>query len=87
VEAGSDPHPKVKDSAKAAMQDISSVIRNPEISRISPFLLAALVNTVTLHNECTYVCMYVCMYGGGNKFIYVCMYGDGNKFMYICMYI
>ena len=53
MEAGSDPHPKVKESAKAAMQDISSVIRNPEISRISPFLLAALVTTI--------YCMYAYM--------------------------
>ena len=43
VDAGSDPHPKVKESAKAAMLDISSVIRNPEISRLTPSLLAALV--------------------------------------------
>ena len=42
VEAGSDPHPKVKEGARAAMVDISSVIRNPEISRLSPVLLAAL---------------------------------------------
>jgi hypothetical protein len=42
VEAGSDPHPKVKESAKAAMSDISSVIRNPEISNLSPVLLSAL---------------------------------------------
>ncbi len=42
MEAGSDPHPKVKEGARAAMVDISSVIRNPEISRLSPVLLAAL---------------------------------------------
>ena len=44
VDAGSDPHPKVKEGAKAAMLDISSVIRNPEISRLSPILLAALAD-------------------------------------------
>ena len=42
VEAGSDPHPKVKEGAKMAMEDIATVIRNPEISRLSPMLLAAL---------------------------------------------
>ena len=42
VEAVSDPHPKVKDSAKTAMIDIASVIKNPEISALGPTLLAAL---------------------------------------------
>lgn len=42
VEAGSDPHPKVKEAAKAAMADISSVIRNPELARLSEVLLKAL---------------------------------------------
>ena len=42
VDAGSDPHPKVKESAKEAMSDISSVIRNPEIAQLGPILLAAL---------------------------------------------
>jgi len=42
VEAGYDPHPKVKEAAKNAMSDISSVIKNPEVSRLSPVLLAAL---------------------------------------------
>mmetsp|Transcript_90926 Transcript_90926/g.177994 ORF Transcript_90926/g.177994 Transcript_90926/m.177994 type:complete len:3046 (+) Transcript_90926:19-9156(+) len=40
--AGSDPHPKVKESAKAALTDISSVIRNPEVLRLSPVLLGAI---------------------------------------------
>ena len=39
-----DPPPQVKEGAKAAMLDISSVIRNPEISRLSPVLLAALAD-------------------------------------------
>ena len=34
----------MKEGAKAAMLDISSVIRNPEISRLSPILLAALAD-------------------------------------------
>lgn len=42
VESGSDPHPKVKESAKEAMGDISSVIRNPELASLSPVLLAAI---------------------------------------------
>jgi hypothetical protein len=32
----------VKESAKNAMQDISSVIRNPEVSQMAPVLLAAM---------------------------------------------
>ncbi len=44
VEAGADPHPKVKESARAALQDISAVIRNPEISRLSGVLLGALAD-------------------------------------------
>jgi hypothetical protein len=44
VECGSDPHPKVKESVKLAMSDISAVIRNPEIARLSPVLLAALAD-------------------------------------------
>jgi HEAT repeat protein len=42
VEAGSDPHPKVKESAKNAMADITSVVKNPEILQLSPILLGAL---------------------------------------------
>jgi HEAT repeat len=42
VEAVADSHPKVKESAKAAMADITSVIKNPEISLLCPVLLAAL---------------------------------------------
>jgi hypothetical protein len=42
VQASSDSHPKVKESAKAAMSEISSVVRNPEINQLSPVLLGAL---------------------------------------------
>ena len=42
VEAGSDPHPKVKESAKSALSDIASVIRSPELKTLSPVLLLAL---------------------------------------------
>ena len=44
VEAGSDPHPKVKETAKIALADISSVIKNPEINRLAPTLLGALAD-------------------------------------------
>ena len=47
VEAGSDPHPKVKEGAKSALADISSVIRNPEVSRLAPILLKALTDPAT----------------------------------------
>lgn len=40
--AANDSHPKVKASALAALKDISSVIRNPEIANISNSLLDAL---------------------------------------------
>lgn len=42
VEAISDPHPKVKEAAKAALGDLGMVIKNPEVAALSPVLLAAL---------------------------------------------
>ena len=42
VTATSDPHPRVKESARNSLADISSVIRNPEILQLTPTLLAAL---------------------------------------------
>lgn len=42
LEASLDGHPKVRESAKIALTDISSVIRNPEISSLSGVLIAAL---------------------------------------------
>jgi hypothetical protein len=44
IEAFSDTHPKVKSSAKEALDEISTVIRNPEISSLSPVLLKALTD-------------------------------------------
>ena len=44
TEAFSDTHPKVRSSAEEALSEISKVIRNPEISSISPILLKALVD-------------------------------------------
>lgn len=44
TEAFSDTHPKVKASAQEALLEISTVVRNPEISSISPILLKALTD-------------------------------------------
>jgi len=44
TEAFADTHPKVKASAQGALDEISSVIRNPEIREISPKLLKALTD-------------------------------------------
>jgi hypothetical protein len=44
VEAFSDTHPKVKASAEEALIEISKVIKNPEVSSISPTLLKALTD-------------------------------------------
>lgn len=41
-EAFTDPHPKVKEAARSSLQDIGSVVRNPEVSRLAPVLLTAL---------------------------------------------
>ena len=39
-----DPHPKVGSAARKALEEIGSVIRNPEISKLVPCLLAALAD-------------------------------------------
>jgi HEAT repeat protein len=44
TEAFADTHPKVKASAQGALEEISSVVRNPEIHEISPVLLKALTD-------------------------------------------
>uniref|UniRef100_A0A7S4K262 TOG domain-containing protein n=2 Tax=Odontella aurita TaxID=265563 RepID=A0A7S4K262_9STRA len=44
TEAFSDTHPKVRGSAEEALGEIIKVIRNPEISSISPVLLQALID-------------------------------------------
>ena len=44
TEAFSDTHPKVKASAEDALKEICKVIKNPEISSISPVLLKALTD-------------------------------------------
>lgn len=44
TEAFSDTHPKVKTSAQEALNEISTVIRNPEIKGVSPILLKALTD-------------------------------------------
>jgi hypothetical protein len=44
TEAFSDTHPKVKASAQEALEEISKVVKNPEISSISAVLLTALTD-------------------------------------------
>lgn len=44
TEAFADTHPKVKSSAEGALEEICRVIKNPEISSISPVLLKALTD-------------------------------------------
>ena len=44
TEAFSDTHPKVKASAQDALEDITKVVKNPEISSISAVLLSALTD-------------------------------------------
>eukprot|EP00562_Extubocellulus_spinifer_P003852 CAMPEP_0178537748 /NCGR_PEP_ID=MMETSP0696-20121128/36753_1 /TAXON_ID=265572 /ORGANISM="Extubocellulus spinifer, Strain CCMP396" /LENGTH=3016 /DNA_ID=CAMNT_0020169993 /DNA_START=19 /DNA_END=9069 /DNA_ORIENTATION=- len=47
TEAFTDTHPRVKASAEEALDEISKVIRNPEIASISPILLKALIDPAT----------------------------------------
>jgi len=47
TEAFSDTHPKVKASAEEALDEISKVIRNPEVSQIAQILLKALTDPAT----------------------------------------
>lgn len=44
TDAFGDTHPKVKGTAQEALDEISTVVRNPEISSISPLLLKALTD-------------------------------------------
>jgi hypothetical protein len=44
TEAFSDTHPKVKSSAQEALDEIKTVVKNPEISSISSILLKALTD-------------------------------------------
>jgi hypothetical protein len=36
-----DPHPRVGSAARQALEEVGSVIRNPEVSKLAPTLLAA----------------------------------------------
>jgi hypothetical protein len=47
VDAGNDTHPRVKEGARLAMEDITTVIRNPEIANMSPTLLSAMAHPAT----------------------------------------
>jgi len=42
IEAFTDTHAKVRQAGLAAIKDVSSVIKNPEIETLSPVLLSAL---------------------------------------------
>lgn len=41
-QALSDPHPRVASAAQRSLDEVASVIRNPEVKRLVPTLLAAL---------------------------------------------
>eukprot|EP00889_Picochlorum_renovo_P003930 jgi/Picre1/30960/NNA_006319.t1 len=43
-EALADPHPKVSSAAKDAMDEVGSVIKNPEIAKLVPVLMSALAD-------------------------------------------
>lgn len=43
-EALADPHPKVSGSARDALDEVGSVIKNPEVSKLVPVLMAALAD-------------------------------------------
>jgi hypothetical protein len=42
AEAFGDTHPRVRDAGKTALEDVGSVIRNPEVASLSNILQAAL---------------------------------------------
>jgi HEAT repeat protein len=44
AEALADPHPKVSAAAKDAMDEVGSVIKNPEVAKLVPMLMAALAD-------------------------------------------
>ena len=46
VDAFHNTHKKVRESAKAALQDVAQVVRNPEIASLTEVLIEALTNPV-----------------------------------------
>jgi len=44
TEAFSDTHPKVREAGKEALENLASVVSNPEIAALSPVLLAAIMS-------------------------------------------
>lgn len=42
AEAFGDTHPRVREAGKRALEDVGSVIRNPEVASLSSVLMAAL---------------------------------------------
>lgn len=48
----SDPHPKVCSAARTALDEVGSVIRNPEVARLVPTLLAAVADPGKNNKAC-----------------------------------
>ncbi|KAL4419436.1 hypothetical protein ABPG77_006363, partial [Micractinium sp. CCAP 211/92] len=47
-----DPHPKVASAARTALNEVGSVIRNPEVAKLVPVLLAAIADPATNNKTC-----------------------------------
>jgi hypothetical protein len=47
-----DPHPKVTAAARTALHEVGSVIRNPEVARLVPALLAAVADPTRSNKAC-----------------------------------
>ncbi|PRW50843.1 Translational activator GCN1 isoform A [Chlorella sorokiniana] len=47
-----DPHPKVASAAKTALNEVGSVIRNPEVAKLVPVLLAAIADPNANNKQC-----------------------------------
>jgi hypothetical protein len=50
TEAFADTHPRVREAGKQALEDIGSVIRNPEVASLSSTLMAALSDARYYYN-------------------------------------
>ncbi|KAL4444093.1 hypothetical protein ABPG75_011830 [Micractinium tetrahymenae] len=47
-----DPHPKVASAARTALNEVGSVIRNPEVAKLIPVLLAAIAEPTANNKTC-----------------------------------
>ncbi|EFN56582.1 hypothetical protein CHLNCDRAFT_144295 [Chlorella variabilis] len=47
-----DPHPKVAAAARTALNEVGSVIRNPEVAKLVPVLLAAIADPAASNKQC-----------------------------------